>query len=170
MNKRVALCAALLLSSAPAFAELTPEMLKNLKTMGTAISIGGGAGYPLQKMNDEYTKAGKRPDLKMNAFKGLATAAVLATVDYHRGEHNLPENLAKLTAFGVSSLAFTDTAGELIEKVPVVNNIVGLLTDPKDRDGHEVKSFGALARFTFAYALTREIALEVVKNITKKQS
>jgi len=124
-----------------------------------------GAGTQATKMNEEYSKKKKSPDFKMRATKAVGAAAILVGADLLLGNtKNTKENLTKLAVFSVSLFAITDTAANIVRELPIIG---GLLTDPVDEHGREMKDSGAYARGLLVYVPLRQLALQCVSNSSK---
>lgn len=116
------------------------------------------AGNKATAMNEEYSKNKKAPDFKMRATKSVGAAVMLVGGDILLGNTSDTKlNLAKLAAFSVSLLAITDTAADVVRAIPLVG---GLLTDPVDHHGKEVRDSGAYARGLLLYIPLRELAVK----------
>lgn len=144
--------------------KIDTSSLKKLATIGCLIGLGTSA-LKAQQMNDQYTKAGKRPDTKMRFYKTIGTLALVAGVDIITQEKpSLSlESLAKVTAYAVSLLATTDPVARACREVPVINNLTGFLTDPVDENGNEIKDFGAIARFALLHIPVRAALINLTK-------
>jgi hypothetical protein len=132
----------------------------------TAVILGGlgsitAAGARAAKMNEEYSKKKKAPDFNMRATKAIGAACILVGADLVLGDtSNTPRNLAKLGAFSVSLLAVTDTAANIVREIPIIG---GLLTDPVDEKGKEIRDSGAYARGLLVYVPLRDFALSLCR-------
>ncbi len=113
-------------------------------------------------MNKEYSKTNKKADLKMRTAKVIGAASLLLGTDLLTGDtSNTYKNLAKITAFGIASVAVTDTVANIVREIPGVG---GLLTDPVDENGKEVKDLGAAARVLLLYVPVAALAVSAVSS------
>lgn len=127
----------------------------NFQKMAGVVGIGVmlGAGQFASKQNEEYHNQNKRPNWNMRFYKALGIGSVLLATDILA--HDMSDtklNLCKLAAFTVSLLGVTDTAGNLARQLPIIG---GLLADPIDKEGNEMKDSGTFMRGLLIYAPLR---------------
>ncbi len=139
------------------------DQWSTLKKVGVVIGVTSMAatGKWASDMNVEYAKEGKRPDLKMRTAKLIGAAALLLGTDLLTSDtSSTHENLAKIGALAVASLAITDTAAGIVRDIP---GIGGILTDTIDEDGREEKDLSAAARVVLLYVPLSVLAVKYVQ-------
>jgi len=152
------------------------------QTLGTVLKVAviagaGTVGYEVKDMNDKYSKEGKRPDIKMRAYKTMGGLALIAALELF-SNNNKPistyqralQLVAKLSSFGLSTLMISDPVAKFFRETPVVRSISGFLTDPVDKDGYERHDFGAFARVALVWLPMRELSLKLVNFFFKQKN
>jgi hypothetical protein len=122
-------------------------------------------GIKAEQMNKEYSKKHKKPDLYMRGAKTLLAGGTIVGMDILLGDNDTKQNLVKLGALSVGLFATTEPVAEIIREIPIIG---GLLTDPVDEDGDEIKDFGAISRFAVTYMPLREAGLKYFCSQQKK--
>jgi hypothetical protein len=115
-------------------------------------------GNKAQQMNEEYSKKHKKPDMKMRLTKTALAAGTIVGMDILLGDNDTKQNLVKLGALSLGLAAATEPVANVVRQVPIIG---GLLTDPVDEEGEEIKDFGAIARFAVVYVPLREAGLKI---------
>jgi len=146
-----------LLGSTTSFVKAEKSVLEKICIVGGIGALVYG-GNEAQQMNEEYSKKHKKPDWNMRIKKTLLSAGTIVGTDLLLADTNdTGKNLVKLGAFSFGLLATTEPVAELVRQVPIIG---GLLTDPVDEDGDEIKDFGAITRFAVTYMPVRELGLK----------
>jgi hypothetical protein len=163
MKKNLLILAATIVMAATnnSFADTT-----GLQKIAIAGGIGsiGLAGKWTTDLNQEYSKQKKSPDFKMRAAKAVGAVIMLAGCDILSGDtQDTARNIAKVAAYGISLCAITDTVGDAVRHIPLVG---GILTDPIDENGREMKDSGAFARGILLYVPLRALACKYFSNKT----
>lgn len=126
-----------------------------LHKVGALSGLGAmlAAGNFAARQNEEYHNGCKKPDWNMRLTKALGAGIILfGTNIITQNTSDTKLNLAQLGAFTISLFAITDTAGHFISKIPMLK---GILTDPLDQYGDEIKDSGAFARGMLVYVPLR---------------
>ena len=163
--KKIKLIYSLLFVSSISLQAIDTVAIEKLASI-IAVVGAGGAAISMKEMNEEYSRLEKRPDAKMRGRKTLGAMGLVLGMDLLMSKGNFfswkgsLESLAKIVSFGVAMLATTEPVARFCRNTPLLSHLSGFLTDPVDADGHEIKDFGATARFAFVYIPLRNIALE----------
>ena len=129
----------------------TPEKIATLVTLSVTVS----GGYRAEQLNEEYTRYNKRPDTHMRLIKLGLIGATAFGLDYYLGDgKNIPRDLGRVAALGISYLATSQVVADFVKQIPVIS---GLLTDPIDKHGNEMTDIGAYGRGVLTYIGLREI-------------
>ncbi len=167
-----------MLLTAPSMQALTEDVKQTLETAikGAVILGAGTVGYEMKDMNDRYSKEGKRPDIKMRAYKTMGGLALIAALELF-SNNNKPistyqralQIAAKLSSFGLSTLMISDPVAKFFRETPGIKSISGFLTDPVDKDGYEWHDFGAFARVALVWLPLREGSVAIVNHFFESQ-
>ena len=142
------------------------DEIKKVLIMGSLATLGYG-GHCLQQMNDEYSKANKKPDMNLRLTKTALAAGSILAVDILTGDtSSTSQHLAKIAVATIAMAATTQPVADALRPIPLLG---GLLTDPVDEDGDERKDIGAIARFALTYIPLRQTAVKMFPNVESRK-